>query len=54
MDTTTIDLLSQAVAECSEVITDDTVLTERGHDFWGFGAWTGTNGWRGWIRISRS
>jgi glycolate oxidase len=35
------DLFSKAVAGRGEIITDPSVLTERGHDFWGFGGTAG-------------
>jgi glycolate oxidase len=37
LDATAIEKFTRAVAGRGEVITDQTVLTERGHDFWGFG-----------------
>ena len=35
------DLFAKAVAGRAEIITDEAVLTERGHDFWGFGGTAG-------------
>jgi glycolate oxidase len=41
LDNSLIDLLTTAVAGRAEVITDEAVLTDRGHDFWGFGGTAG-------------
>jgi glycolate oxidase len=41
LDNSLIDLLTTAVADRAEVITDEAVLTDRGHDFWGFGGTAG-------------
>ena len=38
MNGTLIDQLTKAVAGRADVVTDATVLAERGHDYWGFGA----------------
>ena len=38
MNGTLIDQLTKAVAGLAEVVTDDAILTDRGHDFWGVGA----------------
>jgi len=35
------DLFANAVTGQAEIITDEAVLTERGHDFWGFGGTAG-------------
>lgn len=40
-NTAPIGLFAQAVSGRAEVITDQAVLTERGHDFWGFGGTAG-------------
>ncbi|MEU7634163.1 FAD-linked oxidase C-terminal domain-containing protein [Nocardia sp. NPDC049220] len=37
LDSATIEQFTTAVTGSGEVITDSTVRTERGHDFWGFG-----------------
>ena len=40
-DNSLTDLFIKAVAGRAEIITDEAVLTERGHDFWGFGGTAG-------------
>ncbi|MHA3019542.1 FAD-linked oxidase C-terminal domain-containing protein [Mycobacterium sp. BMJ-28] len=40
-DTSLIDSFSRAVAGRAELVTDEAVLIERGHDFWGFGGTAG-------------
>ena len=43
-DNSLTDLFIKAVAGRAEIITDEAVLTERGHDFWGFGGTAGLLG----------
>jgi glycolate oxidase len=40
-DDSLVGLFTKAIAGRAEVVTDDAVLTDRGHDFWGFGATPG-------------
>lgn len=37
LDLTAVDRFTEAVAGHGEVITDDAIVTDRGHDFWGVG-----------------
>ena len=37
VNSTSIERFAEAVAGVAEVVTDPAILTERGHDFWGFG-----------------
>ncbi len=38
VNSTSIERFAEAVAGVAEVVTDPTILTDRGHDFWGVGA----------------